>query len=453
MILNYYNLTSGDRLVLDTPKISPQILQAAQKAFIKDVHRVEGKKEVINIIAGINFASFTIYDSKTQQVVLEINLAWDRPQLNRIWERIKLYSTVSEVPRNAPAILVMGKESDQRTYFNYIHSLSTAIFKTAEMESKKPCYYPTNRFTKGLGEDLYKKLQRERPYKFPHRYLCYETFCELMVSSNVAIEQGTPQANVDEVAFKYYEITSKWIDFNFPIYGVDKNTLAEFAMNQIQERSELHQLSDEEEDRNYCILIPKGILKTSSGDYIEKLWVEILVNHQSIKKEIVQERGHVTYSTHLTPYSKRVTVTAIDTKEIFWFKSKDYGKDAVTLKEIGNIKQSDCDRELLSTLLNIALNTILIIEVEKGFQLESVPLEISPSKKCTRPRREQHYWKIRSLDLKPTAPKKSMRRSTVTDRRSPHPHWRLWHWRQVPVGAGRMQRKKVRIGTSYVNPN
>ncbi|PSB56220.1 hypothetical protein [Chamaesiphon polymorphus] len=315
-------------------------------------------------------------------------------------------------------------------------------------------YYPELRLIKKISPDANPQrieIESRKPYRFPKQYISYQTFLEIVVSADIA---SNSPSDFDPTTAHFYNQCNFWDGNDTPIYGLSRDTIALFQESKIDATKDLFENLPASSNRtNYCILLPSRSFPTLNGHYIEILWIECNKNSTPDEKLIQYEFGNGVYGMDVPGNSQKIAISGMDTNGRTFCSFAEYPRVEEKIGDFDGDKMNDLQYKIVSDLRHLALQIVMAIEfLPEAIIVATTTAAISKGFGKKTP--AANFWNIRAINIEPkryiVKPKSSG--SGESERQSPRPHWRKWHWRRVAVGAERKGREWRLISNTYVNP-
>lgn len=309
----------------------------------------------------------------------------------------------------------------------------------------------------GLAElDL---IRRQRPYKIPKGYMDWR-----YISGAIAYGMycANYQRDRDSVIKCWGLLGQLWYDEMAPTYCLDAGLLKELRQTEIL--GQKHLLRDLSINLGcFLLVLPDNAIKTGNGANLSYCIVNT-INPDYIKGVI--ERYQIKESTRSQILTERpnlytqVSWSSVDDSGCTWYSAKGIDKDGEIFGrgyDMGRNEITDGDRQFLADVENLVFNVLLLLSYEPEIITEY--RERVKGFNPRQPQNKERYWYPRWLAEPPVMKVRYVycgspqTNSDGTKRASPHPHLRKAHWKRVPIGPGKCERKWVRIRSTDVRPN
>lgn len=302
------------------------------------------------------------------------------------------------------------------------------------------------------SEDL-KLVRSIYPYKFPTGYIKWSILSAVVASGIIGNRNRNVHARRDLAGSLNCHKLALWFTQHAPVYCLRENLLESLLNTDITDSAEI--LKDLEPTiPTFILLFPKDKIISPEGSA-----VEFCVIHLSKKNQPEYSQGkaygvEVPYLKHDHPINMHWS--AIENEGIGWYSGTGLtadGKIEFSNVSVGQSKINQNDINFLAQMRSIVLQVFLLLQYEPDI-LKDVRADETPTPKVQGFQRQKTTEKFlypRWID-EPVRKARKISSEARGTHASPVTHWRRGHWKTVPCGEGRADRKWVRIAPTMVNP-
>lgn len=313
---------------------------------------------------------------------------------------------------------------------------------------------PENRSTmlrmfEKLEKDIVSEIRADRTYKLPKNYISWETISQI---AGLSLITGNDRKNVSEHSgFVHSHKFALWFIKDTPIYLMSPDLFEAFDRTKALEKPGI--MSGWQPSLpSFLLAIPKGYLHTPAGAEVDYLLVSFSdIAHKEWAGGRWKKYRIDINEPYASPTHRFFQIVTIDHKEIIWTSGTGVsmsGSAELLYSDVdwGNLRLTPDDRQFISRLRNLAINSILTIQFASNLITEVADGEVcQPTTKGFAKQTAQNirYGRWLGKNYKRRVGGASL--SGGGTHSSPYPHWREGHWRVLEVNEGKPWRQNQRL--------
>lgn len=308
-----------------------------------------------------------------------------------------------------------------------------------------------------LEKDVVSAIRADRTYKLPKNYITWETLSQIAALSLIT---GNDPRDVSEYrAFVHSHKFALWFIKDTPIYLMSPELFEAFDRTEALQKPGI--MSGWQPSLpSFLLALPKEHLYTPDGAEVDYL----LVSFSDInRREWSSGRWKKYRIDTIEPYANEnyrfFDIMTIDHKEIIWSSGTGVSMtDAKLLysnSDAGNLRLTQADREFISRLRNLVINSILAIEFTPLISEVTDNEAVRPATKGFAKQVARHIRSGRWLGKNYKRKLGNASLGGGGTHSSPYSHWRVGHWRVLEVAEGKpwKQNQRIWIEPVYVDGN
>lgn len=302
-------------------------------------------------------------------------------------------------------------------------------------------------------------IRATRPYKIPKGYMEWRWISGVLgIGAYMVREKIYP----DLVGSRFAVISRIWYDNKSPVYCIDRDLFKELQQTEIL--GQKHLLKDLDPGITQFILVfPDNSIKTAEGNNLSFVIVDSVNLREYLDGYNLEALSPVA-RRWMEGIEKRfeaqVSWASMDDGGAVWYSGRGINAEGELVRSDEQISLDELsagDISFIDRVENLIFNVLLLLTYEP--ETVTVYKESPKGFAKPNPNDKQKFWHPRWLQ-EPTEMKTRYiyttqlpPRADALKRASPHPHVRKAHWKRVPCGKGRSDRKWVRIRRAEVVPN